>query len=234
MNKTEARQLMMKYLIPQIEKYGFKERGRGTEFEIVRKVKSGEDVIMGGFTDYNPQQEIIYGTGKRDRRIIDILLKLQDSGAIMSLPVNKKTYSISVTYSLLNKIYTGSYMPRMETEQDVEKCVNIMVDFLINTAFPILENFEDLREIDKMINGDEPWTTDWRMPHTLGGYFYENRLIIAKLVNNPRYEDLIDFNYKTLERLSAENGSPFTYDRNDLSKPLPALIKLLEDVKPLY
>ena len=110
----------------------------------------------------------------------------------------------------------------------------MMTSFLVDTAFPIMDKFSDLREIDKVINGNDPWTTDWQMPYAFGGNFYEKRLIIAKLAGNPNFDDLVDFNYRTLEKLSAENGYPFTYNRSDLSKPLPALIQILQDVKPLY
>lgn len=226
MNKSEARQLMMKYLIPRIEKYGFKERGRGTEFEVIRKTKNGEDSIGGGFTDYNPIQQIVYGTGKSDKRILDILFSVQSKGIQLSPPVNKKTVTTTV--------FSKGKMPLMETEADVEKCVGIMLDFLEGTAFPTLDRFEDIREIDKIINGPEPWETDWQMPYSFGAFFNFTRLIIAKLSGNNKYDALIDFTYDTLERRSKENGQNFVYDRNDLTKPLPALIQHLSTLKPLY
>lgn len=234
MTKTEARQLLMKHLLPRIEQFGFKERGKSSEFEIVRKTANGEDIIGGGFTDYFPVQRIIYGTGKCDKRIINILLELQKAGIALSPPVNKKTTTFSVSYETQNHLNYVGYLPDMETETDVVKCVGMMVDFLEGTAFPLLDKFEDLREIDQLINGPEPWDTDWQKPYRFGGNFAEKRIIIAKLSGNANFQELVDFTYKALERLSAESGHPFVYDRANLSKPLPALIELLKDIKPLY
>ncbi|MBL7744128.1 MAG: hypothetical protein JNN00_11685 [Chitinophagaceae bacterium] len=234
MNKTDAKKLMMKYLLPQIEKIGYKERGKGAEFEIVRKIASGEDIISGGFTDYNPIQKIIYGCNKRHEAIIAILKSLEEKGVILSPPISRHTITIGFRYETLNGLNFVGYLPEMETEVDVKKCVDKMLDFLHNIAFPLLDKFNDLREIDMLINGEQPWTTDYRMPYALGGNFYEKRLIIAKLSGNPNFQSLIDFCYDSLEQLSAKSGHPFTYNRNDMTKPLPALIKLLQGVKSLY
>lgn len=234
MTKTEARQLMMKYLMPRIEQYGFKERGKGTEFEIVKKTKNGEDIISGGFTDYNPRQQIVYGIGKVNSKVAEILVTLQNQGIQLSPPANKKARLISFSYRLLNNLTDHNHMPIMETEKDVENCVAMMADFIEDTAIPLLDKFEDLREIDRMVNGDEPWETDAQRPYRFGTYFNFNRLIIAKLSGNVNYNTLIDFTYSTLEKSAIENGHNYVYDRNDLTKPLPALIKLLETVEPLY
>ncbi len=234
MNKTEALQLMLKYLMPRIEPYGFKSPGKGTEFQIKRKTKNGEDRITGGFTDYNPVQQIIYGAGKRDLRILNILNDLQAKGIMLSPPISRYTGTLGVSYEALHQLNYIGYLPHMETEADVEKCVKMMFKFLEETAVPLLDKFEDLRELDQVINGDDPWPTDSNESYRFGGNFFEKRVIIAKLANNPNYESLIDFTYRAAERLSTENGYPFVYDRNDLTKPLPALVHLLRDVKPLY
>ncbi|TXJ25451.1 MAG: hypothetical protein E6Q24_14300 [Chitinophagaceae bacterium] len=233
MNTKEAKELMLKYLIPQIERYGFKPPGKGSEFEIKRKVKSGEDVIVGGFTDYNPIQKIIFSFSKRHKSIIDILKVLEVKGVKLSPPISKHTGTIGSSYRLLHDLNTSEYLPEMQTEADVEKCVNLMLEFLEGTAFPLLDKFEDLREIDKIINGNEPWITDVGQSYTFGAYFNFSRLIIAKLCGNPRYDALIELTYSKLERISAESGNSF-HGRDDLSKPIPALIKILKDVEPIY
>jgi len=234
MNTAEAKQLMLKYLMPKIESRGFKTPGKSSEFQIKRKTKNGEDVISGGFTDFNPVQKIVYGAGKRDKRIIDILLQIQEKGITLSPPINKNSSTLGISYERIHKLNYIGYLPEMETEADVEKCVNMMLEFLEGTAFPMLDKFEDLREIDRIINGDEPWDTDWEKSFLLGAYFNFSRLVIARLSGNEKYEDLIEFTYSTLERRSKESGHPFTYDREDMNKPLPALIKVLEDIKPQY
>jgi hypothetical protein len=208
--------------------------GKGSEFSIVRKRPYGEDSIGGGFTDFNPIQKIIYGAGKRDFRINNFLLQLQEKDILLSPPVKKNSLTLGISYERMNGLnYTG-YLPEMKTEADVEKCVNLMLEFLEGTAFPLLDKFEDLRELDKMINGNAPWDTDIQKPYTFVGNFAEKRLIVAKLSGNPNFNVLVDFTFISLERLSAEAGHRFVYDRNDVSKPLPALIEILKDVEPIY
>lgn len=226
MNKTEAKMLLMKYLIPGISKYGFKERGRGTEFQIVRKTGYGEDVINGVFTDYNPRQQIIFNCYKRDKRIISILELLEARGIKLSPPISKHSGTIGFSYESLNNHPVIGYLPIMAKESDVEQCAGRMVDLIESYALPLFDKFEDLREIDSIINGETPWQTDWRMPYVFGGYFNLIRLIVAKLSGNSGYLDLIEFTYASLQRRAQESGHTFTYDRNDLSKPLPALISL--------
>lgn len=234
MNKTEARALMMKHLLPKIEKYGYKEKKGGSEFQIVRKVDSGEDIINGGFTDYNPEQQIIYNFYKKHKSILSVLKLLEGSGISLSPPISKHTGTIGFSYGQINNLDKIGYLPFMATEADVEKCVGIMVEFMETTAFPLLDKFEDLREIDKIINGEQPWETDWKEAYSFGTYFNFIRLIVAKLSGNVKYEYLVEFTYTTLEKRSMETGNPFVYDRHDITKPLPALIKLLEDVESIY
>ena len=235
MTKNEAKQLMTKHLLPFIEKQGYKERkGSNTDFEFIRKTAKGQDIIIGGFTDYHPAQQIIYSLSKKNKIVHEILLKLQDSGISLSPKVSNHTALIGVSYSSINNLNSLAYLPYMESEVDVVKCVSMMIDFMEVIAFPIMEKFEDLREVDKIINGSNPWATDWKMPYSFGAYFNFCRLIIARLSGNPHYFSLIEFTNTTLEKRSAESCSQFIYSKEDLSKPLPALIKLLEDVKPIY
>lgn len=234
MNTKEAKELMLKYLMPRIEQYGFRKPGRGSEFQIKRKTKNGEDVINGGINDYNPVQQILFGVLKKDTRVTDILLMVQSKGIKLSPMVDKNTFLLGYSYDGIHNPSQIGYLPLMEIEADVEKCVNLMVDFLERKALPLLDKFEDLREIDKMINGIEPWEADFDKPYSFGTYFNFSRLIIAKLCDNEKYEELIDFTYSTLERRSKENGYNYVYDRHDLNKPLPALIQLLNEVRPIY
>jgi hypothetical protein len=71
---------------------------------------------------------------------------------------------------------------------------------------------------------------DWLKPFVIGNNFGLYRLIIAKLGGNHHFEELVDLNYRQREMLSAKNGHPYTYDRNNLGKPLPALVKFFSEI----
>jgi hypothetical protein len=102
-------------------------------------------------------------------------------------------------------------------------------------VFPLLSRFEDLREIDKVINNlDDFWDWDVGKPFSLGGNFDVKRVIIAKLSGNPRYEEVVDMAFKMVEFRSNRDGYPFVYDRKDLALPIPYTVHFLKDIKPLY
>jgi hypothetical protein len=232
MNKPEAKQLMTKYLLPEIEKYGYSERkGNSSDFNFIRKTAMGEDVILGGFTDYNPMQRIIYSFSKRYKTVIDILLRLQTSGIKLAPSIGKNTDVIGLSYCTIHGILKDTELPNMQTEQEVRECVGRMVSFMKETAFPLMEKFEDLREIDQIINGEEPWTTDYPKPYRFGGSFYLKRLIIARLASTASYDRILDFVRKDFNaQLDGEYGQSF----RKLLIEVEGLDKLLAGVKPLY
>ena len=82
----------------------------------------------------------------------------------------------------------------MQNEAEAKVAVDMIIDFMQKDALPLLDKFNDLREIDKIINGDDFWITDWQMPFNLGGgNFYAKRLVIAKLAGGQkRLEEVIE------------------------------------------
>ena len=225
---------MMKYLIPSIAKYGYKERGKSSDFEIVRKAPNGTDIILGGIDDYGSEQQIVYGVGKSDNRITDILKSLEKSTRLLSPPISSKSLTISFSYSTLNGLNNPVYLPDMKDEGDIEKNARLIVEFLETKAQPLLEKFNDLREIDKIINGDAPWESDSNMPFRFSSYFNFIRLIVARLAGNEKFDFLVDFTYSKIEKDLIEQGNPLVIDRTNITKPLPGLIEILSKKAPIY
>jgi len=233
MDIISIRALTMKYLEPFLTQHGFVVKlNKSNEAQIRRQEKEGFDSIGIDMLNYDPSYRIRYGFNKVNSLVSSIMLNLQEK-VKLNFKEEKNSRLLFFSYNTINDPENTSYLPMMESETDVQTCVRMMIAFMEETAFPLLQKFEDLGEIDKMINGEDPWETDWHRPITFVTNFYEKRLIIAKLAGNPNFDELVDFNYKTLEKLSAENGSPFVYDRNDLSKPLPVLINILNETESL-
>ena len=232
MNKSEAKELMTKHLLPIIKKYGYQEKKiRSSDFSFVRNTPMGVDEIMGGFNDYNPVQKILYSLQKCYTPVNDILLLLQAGGITLNPKVTKNSATIGFSYSTLNDIRKDTYLPEMQTEEEVLSNVNMMVAFFEGTAFPLLDKFEDLREIDRIINGEDLWTTDWLKPYRFGLYFYLNRLIIARLAGLGNYDRVLEFLRKEYgSHVNDKDGSAFRAILHEIE----ALNKLLADVKPLY
>ncbi len=231
---VEARELTINHLTPFLQENGFSIKlNKAMEAQIERKSTNGLDSIGIRMLDYRPYYRIVYGFNKVSFSINDILLRLQENVAL-SPKIEKKSRFLFFSYNTIHNPSETDYLPDMLTEADVVKAVQQMLDFMTSTAFPLLGKYDDFKEIDRIINGETPWVDDWHKEFALGNDFRLNRLIIAKLAGNSRFDELVDLNYKQSENQSAQNGYPFTYDRNDLNKPLPALINLLNRVKPLY
>jgi len=224
--------LMTKHLLPAIEKFGYAERKlRSSDFNFVKKTAMGEDLIVGGFTDYNPLQKIVYSFMKRQKAILDILLQLQKNCVMFTPEIGKNTATIGFSYPTIHGILKDSVMPNMQTEAEVQECVTSMIGFMKETAFPLLDKFEDLRELDRIINSEVPWTSDYPQPYRFGGSFHLKRLIIAKLAGLGTYDLILDFTRKDFtSQFDGQYGQSF---RKALVE-VEALDKLLADVKPLY
>jgi hypothetical protein len=106
----------------------------------------------------------------------------------------------------------------------------MMTDFLLNSAVPIVNKLNDLREIDKVINGDKPWKTDWQMPYAFGGNFHLKRLIIAKLSGLGNYERIMSL---VREDFTSHFDSKYADDYKKALADVEALDKILKEVKPL-
>ena len=231
---TQIKECVYKYCHRPLTALGFEIKPNKTfDLTIRKKRPDGFDTIATAYNIYGDTFYLIYAFNKVNSRVNKIMLELQEKVQLDS-KVDKQSRFLFFSYNTIHDPSNTSYLPEMKTEEDVKKCVEMMMDFVKGTGMPLLDKFEDLRELDAIVNGDQPWETDWHKPYSFGGNFYEKRLIIARLAGNPHFDKLVDFNYKTLEKLSAENGSPFTYDRNDMTRPLPALVSLLSQVEPTY
>jgi hypothetical protein len=231
---TQIKELVYKYCQQPFTALGFEVKANKTfDLSIRKKRADGFDAVATGYNIYADIFLLAYGFNKINNKVNKIMLELQEK-VKLDAKVDKQSRFLFFSYNTIHDPTTTSYLPQMKTEEDVKKCVGMMMEFVNSTAMPLLDRFEDLRELDAIVNGDQPWETDWQKPYMLGGNFYEKRLILAKLAGNPNFDKLVDFNYTTLEKLSAESGHPFTYDRSDLLMPLPALIKILKETEPLY
>ena len=129
--------------------------------------------------------------------------------------------------------HIDTYLPECSNEKDIVRSVKEIIDFTTTHALPLLEKTNDVKFLDAEINGSEFWESDWQKKFNLGGNFDIKRLIIAKLVGNPNFDEIVDKNYKAIEKASAESGYPFTYDRNDLTMPVPSVLEMLKNIEAI-
>ncbi|HYH15446.1 MAG TPA: hypothetical protein VD794_09505 [Flavisolibacter sp.] len=229
-NIKEARELTLNYLEPLVAKHGFSVKvSASKQVKIERKGASGTDILAFDLLDYKPVFQIRYAFQKINTPINDLLIRLQQR-INLRVKEDKKSWFLFFSYNTLHKPTDTVYLPFMETEPDVQNCIIMMTSFIEETGIPLLVRFDDLREVDRIINGDDPWETDWHKPYVFGSNFHLKRLVIAKLAGLDNYE-------KTFELLSRFFTSRFN-DKygNDFKVAMAEVEELnnmLKEVKPL-
>ena len=94
--------------------------------------------------------------------------------------------------------------------------------------------FNDLREIDKRINGEGEnfWIDDWKKPFNLAGIYNIRRLIIARLSGRKDYDEFIQKIKDIVNARAKKNGR--TIDWSDTSINFIYTLEYLKNIKPLY
>jgi hypothetical protein len=146
-----------------------------------------------------------------------------------------KVHSLGISYHPNGDMSRTWQSNQIIVDRHIVPALTEIIEYMEREGFPLLSRFEDLREIDKVINNlDDLWDWDVGKPFSLGGNFDVKRVIIAKLSGNPRYEEVVDMAFRKVEEGSARDGYPFVYDRKDLALPIPYTVHFLKDIKPLY
>ena len=97
-----------------------------------------------------------YGFTKISVLINDVLLRLQER-VKLPIKVEKDNWFIFFSYNTLHNPTRTGYLPYMDIEEEVQKCVAMLRSFIEDPGMPLLARFDDLGEVDRIINGDEPW-----------------------------------------------------------------------------
>jgi hypothetical protein len=228
----EARELTLKYLEPIVKKHGFTVKVNARkQARIERKVANGIDILGFDMLNYAPSFQILYAFSKINIPINDILLRFQEKVRI-PLQEDKRSWFILFSYNTLHKPTETTYLPYMDTEEEVQKCVGMMSSFIEDPGLPLLSRFDDLREVDRIINDEEPWETDWHKPYVLGGNFHLKRLIIPRLAGLGNYDRVFSFvsDYYTSHFNDEQYGNNYKARMAEVVE----LDRLLKEVRPLY
>jgi hypothetical protein len=191
LSKKQAKEFEIKYLEEFFEKEGFKLRkGSSADFDFIRKTQNGNEVV------YFTHLESFPGTQQEFyilKEISEIELHYENilKGLGQVISKHKNPRSLKFWKGSIEGINSNRYMPEMLNEADVSASCEIVKDFMLKIGFPMLERFNDIKELDREINGENFWTTDWQMPFNLGGDFPIKRIMIAKMANNSKLEKII-------------------------------------------
>lgn len=239
MKQSEAKNIFIELTNERLETLGFKlKKTRTSEAIYIRNKENGFERMGISTTNYYPEVVFGMGTSKRINLIEDIFYEINRQYNL-ELDLNEDSRTLTYKGNINERQLKLLRVEHKDDELGVIESTKILMHFIENDLLPTYDLFDDIREIDKRINGDGEnyWEDDFSRlkPFSLF-HFHEKRLIIARLCNNPNFETLVEkfCNYMDYE-ISKNTGKPFVYDLNDLSLPGAATIDYLrKNVKPIY
>ncbi len=242
MKQSDAKKLFIEYAGPDLEQKGFKlQKTRTTEAIYYKKKENGYEVLGVSTANYYPEVVFKMGTQKRLNVIEEILWDINQVYNLGLSLSKEESWTLSFQGNrLLEREIELSGVAHREDERGVQASTKILMNFIEGELLPAYDLFDDIREIDNTINGegDHFWEDDIgnSKPFKFGGRFFERRLIIAKLCNNPSYDIIVDKYFTYIEQaMEKQTGEPYIFDRDDLTLPVPATIQYLkENVSPIY
>ena len=104
--------------------------------KISRKSANRMDMMGLSMLNYKPSFQIRYAFSKISVPINDILLRFQERTKLQ-IKVEKDDWFVFFSYNTLHNPTRTEYLPYMETEEDVQKCVAMMTSFIEDPAMPL-------------------------------------------------------------------------------------------------
>ena len=237
MNTIESKVITIKYIDKFMTYNGFKlMKNSSSEAIYKRKTILGYDIFGSSPTNYNPLQMLGFGVSKIIKPIEDVTKEI-NKHVQLNPPIHSNTRSLALLNYKLDRGKESARMSKPETtEEDVKEYAEEVMEYLKTSALPLLDKFNDLREIDKVINGDDFWITDWQKPFNLGGNFYVKRLIIAKLAGGQKHlEEVIEKDKLAFIESEKEQGRVANLGvYEDMNNAVGFTVNYLKNVGPLY
>lgn len=191
MKKTETKKILFSQLKPFFASKGFKlviPKFSG----FVKQFEGGMDWVYFDTNDYNPCQNVYYSVMKRINSIDDIWQEI-DKKYFNTERLNIEFAStLNFSYETINGLNQSRYLPDILLETDIKINTELILQFMNSNAIPLLERFNNIREIDTEINGEVFWESDWRKPYQIGSFAF-HRLIVAYLSGNKNFEKLYNY-----------------------------------------
>lgn len=228
MKKREALDKILTGLYPFLKAKNFKLVKTGYS-GFTRTTSNGFDWIHITCKNYYPTQIIEYYLNKRIDLIKDIMLEIYEKFFTIDPKNLKYITTIKFTYESLNLSQNSmGYLPEIVNEEDVDQNFALIEEFLLTQGLGLLDKFEDIREIDKIINREPFWTTDFQMSYMIQS-FQLQRTLIAHLCQNPLLEEIKKFH--SFEIRNAGKSNPRSQNLLDAYNYLLSILDKIPTLK---
>ncbi len=187
MDIISAQTFFVKQLIPFFREWGFEYIDKYSQFR--KTDKMGFQNVILSISQYEEEIWIEITLGIRKNEVEHIaqqfLSHLTD--------FQNQTTTISVSVGKLNQNPYFRY--KAENEEDLEVCAEELMDFMTERGMTFLEDKNFLKELDLTFN---------QVPKQPILYVYNQfhrpfkGIILAKITNNPKYDELVELYYHSL------------------------------------
>lgn len=182
MNIEQVENFSISFLESKLNLWGFR---RKKTLKFVRKTTVGFDEIFFHYSDYEPNFYFSYGFSKR----IDI--KEEISNLYNHEIFNAKEFGKESGIGILPDNIAQNQMQAIPISSldNLQSELTKFLKLIENEIIPKFDSFNDIKMLDKEMN----------KPDTFGHW---KNIIIAKLANNPEYENLVEKYRKQLEEVA--------------------------------
>lgn len=206
------------------------------------RVKTGSDMVASfakndgnyyydfySYTNKYNGYQFVYGFSFGINEVVEILKEI-DAQA----PLRKLKYTIpdSITGispgQLLDPRDPARAYPLVNTEAELRVELEKVKEFYQNKFVPFCEKYSNITELDRLINSPADFWSDSSGKKTGIVFFHVTRLIIARLANNPNFDEVVEKNFQALEEIWRNDGG--VYDRTDRTKPEVVAAEYLKKV----
>lgn len=187
MDIISAQTFFVKQLIPFFKEWGFEYIDMYSQFR--KKDKMGFQNVILSISQYETEIWIEVTLGVRKDEVERItqpfLSNLTD--------FQNQTTTISVSVGKLNQNPYFRY--KAENEEDLEVCAEELIKFMTEEGMIFLEEKSSMQELDSAFNKipKQPILYIHNQHHR----FFKG-IVLAKITNNPRYEELVELYYHSL------------------------------------
>ena len=187
MDIISAQTFFVKQLIPFFKEWGFEYIDAYSQFR--KTDKMGFQNVILSISQYETEIWIEVTLGVRKNEVEHIsqqfLSNLTD--------FHNQTTAISVSVGKLNQNPYFRY--KAENEEDLEVCAEELIKFMTDEGMIFLEEKNSMQDLDAVFN---------KIPkrpilyiHNQHHRFFKG-IVLAKITNNPRYEELVELYYRSL------------------------------------
>ena len=233
MTQTEAKKIFIKHGNKTIERWGFREKKISrAEAKYIKIKDTGFERFGVSTLNYIPIVVFRLGCIKRLDVIENILNKINLK---FSLNLNLESNDFTIA-CIKNKKQFDLNLPQVEGEQGVIVSVQIILKYIEKDVLPMFNLFDDLREIDKLINEGENILEYETSEFKLGQDGWYRRFIIARLCKSDnKFDDFLHQWIQEVNKKSLEQNGEIAVDENSKNDETIQFFRYLkENIKSLY